>query len=351
MTRAHAVIAAPPPWERERYLHARLRPDPADLHRARQVARPGASRPGAAALRARRPRLPVTKIVFATQVVDPDDANLGAVVGKLRALAARVDEVARPRRPCGRGSAARELPRPPLRRPLAQRARSTVPGGAAARARRAAARGRRAQRPALRHPRRPALPAAAGAGPALVHALEAQPDARPRRAALDGRRQRRSAVVPARLGQGGRDRPRDRHRRLRLRAPRAGASACGRSRSAAPRPQRGCETIARACELAEVELEVLRTLDHRRGARRAGPPARARRPAARSDPLPARCGPCSPGGTSSSTTCARARSTRSSTRQPRPACRCWPQTAASTTCSRPSSASTATTPTSWREAA
>ena len=36
----------------------------------------------------------MTKIVFATQVVDPEDANLGAVVGKLRALAARVDEVA-----------------------------------------------------------------------------------------------------------------------------------------------------------------------------------------------------------------------------------------------------------------
>ena len=34
------------------------------------------------------------RIVFATQVVDPDDPILGAVVGKLRALAARVDEVA-----------------------------------------------------------------------------------------------------------------------------------------------------------------------------------------------------------------------------------------------------------------
>jgi glycosyltransferase involved in cell wall biosynthesis len=36
----------------------------------------------------------VRRIVFATQVVDPDDPILGAVVGKLRALAARVDEVA-----------------------------------------------------------------------------------------------------------------------------------------------------------------------------------------------------------------------------------------------------------------
>jgi glycosyltransferase involved in cell wall biosynthesis len=36
----------------------------------------------------------VTTVVFATQVVDPDDPVLGAVVGKLRALAARVDEVA-----------------------------------------------------------------------------------------------------------------------------------------------------------------------------------------------------------------------------------------------------------------
>jgi len=33
------------------------------------------------------------RIVFATQVVDPEDPNLGAVVGMLRALAARVDEV------------------------------------------------------------------------------------------------------------------------------------------------------------------------------------------------------------------------------------------------------------------
>jgi glycosyltransferase involved in cell wall biosynthesis len=36
----------------------------------------------------------VTKVVFATQVVDPEDPVLGAVTGKLRALAARVDEVA-----------------------------------------------------------------------------------------------------------------------------------------------------------------------------------------------------------------------------------------------------------------
>ena len=35
----------------------------------------------------------MTRIVFATQVVDPEDPNLGAVVGMLRALAARVDEV------------------------------------------------------------------------------------------------------------------------------------------------------------------------------------------------------------------------------------------------------------------
>ena len=36
-----------------------------------------------------RPR----RLVFATQVVDPDDPNLGAVVGKIRALAQLVDEV------------------------------------------------------------------------------------------------------------------------------------------------------------------------------------------------------------------------------------------------------------------
>ncbi len=36
----------------------------------------------------------MTKIIFATQVVDPEDTNLGAVVGMIRALAERVDEVA-----------------------------------------------------------------------------------------------------------------------------------------------------------------------------------------------------------------------------------------------------------------
>jgi glycosyltransferase involved in cell wall biosynthesis len=35
----------------------------------------------------------VTRIIFATQVVDPEDPNLGAVTGKLRALAERVDEL------------------------------------------------------------------------------------------------------------------------------------------------------------------------------------------------------------------------------------------------------------------
>jgi hypothetical protein len=33
------------------------------------------------------------KLIFATQVVDPDDPVLGATVAKLRALAARVDEL------------------------------------------------------------------------------------------------------------------------------------------------------------------------------------------------------------------------------------------------------------------
>jgi hypothetical protein len=33
------------------------------------------------------------RLVFATQVVDPDDLVLGATVAKLRALAARLDEV------------------------------------------------------------------------------------------------------------------------------------------------------------------------------------------------------------------------------------------------------------------
>src|SRR5690348_8380509 len=48
------------------------------------------------AARARRPRLllDVDKLVFATQAIDPADPVLGATVPMVRALAARVDEVA-----------------------------------------------------------------------------------------------------------------------------------------------------------------------------------------------------------------------------------------------------------------
>lgn len=45
------------------------------------------------ALHARRPRLLLRKLVFITQVVDPDDPNLGATTAKIAALARRVDEV------------------------------------------------------------------------------------------------------------------------------------------------------------------------------------------------------------------------------------------------------------------
>src|SRR5207245_10504342 len=72
----------------------RVRPHPPDVQGARQGSRPGPRAARAPALRAGGPRLRVTRIVFATQVVDPDDPILGAVVGKLRALAERVDEVA-----------------------------------------------------------------------------------------------------------------------------------------------------------------------------------------------------------------------------------------------------------------
>ena len=76
-----------------------------------------------------------------------------------------------------------------------------------------------------------------------------------RRAALDRRADRRAPLVPARLRQGRPDRARDRHRRLRLRRararPRLRAVALGRTS-----PAKGLETIARACEFADVELEV-----------------------------------------------------------------------------------------------
>ena len=87
-----ALIAAPPPWETRPLPARRLPADAAHLHAARQVARPPAAR--AAALRARRPRLPVSRLVFVTQQVDPEHPVLAATVPKIRALAARFDEVA-----------------------------------------------------------------------------------------------------------------------------------------------------------------------------------------------------------------------------------------------------------------
>ena len=56
------AIASPPPWQRSPLLARRLRPDAQDLHRARKVAPPRAAGPAAAALRARRPRLPLSAI-------------------------------------------------------------------------------------------------------------------------------------------------------------------------------------------------------------------------------------------------------------------------------------------------
>ena len=56
-----AVIAAPPPWQRPRYARGGFVPTHRTLHRARQVAPPRPAGPGGAALRARRPRLPLTR--------------------------------------------------------------------------------------------------------------------------------------------------------------------------------------------------------------------------------------------------------------------------------------------------
>src|SRR6185503_6870517 len=65
--------------------------DAAHLHRAREVARPPGA--GAAALRARRPRLPLSRLVFVTRQVDPEHPVLAATVPMIRALAARFDHV------------------------------------------------------------------------------------------------------------------------------------------------------------------------------------------------------------------------------------------------------------------
>src|SRR5581483_8084848 len=63
---------------------------------AREVARPEVAPAGAAALRARRPRLllaRVRRLIFVTQRIDPSHPALGVTIPKLRALAARFDEV------------------------------------------------------------------------------------------------------------------------------------------------------------------------------------------------------------------------------------------------------------------
>ena len=120
---------------------------------------------------------------------------------------------------------------------------------------------------------------------------------------------------------------------------RAGSGAARRRARAEPRPPRASRRSRSAAALAGVELEVFGASTHRRGAAPSGRACSGSASACAIRCPTRRCRACSRARTSSSTTCARARSTRSSTRRPRPACRCSRRTAASTTCCRPSSAS------------
>jgi glycosyltransferase involved in cell wall biosynthesis len=199
----------------------------------------------------------VSRIVFATQVVDPDDPILGAVVGKLRALAERVDEVV----------------------VLAGRAvDGALPGNCRVHVFGADSKAERGSRfaIALRGELSP-RPLAFVAHSVPLYAILAAPLVRPRRVPLllwfTHWKQSRTLVVAERLSTGvlsvdRRSFPLDSRKVAaighgidteafacveRMPAPGGGLRAVALGRTS---PAKGFETIARGCELAGVELEV-----------------------------------------------------------------------------------------------
>ena len=291
---APVAIAAPPPWQHRRYARGGYVPTHRTFTVLGKALDPGQAVPARPQFELGDLDFLMSKLVFVTQVVDPEDPMLGAVVGKLRALAARVDEVVvlagRPSTACCRTTAASCL-----RRGLAgrARARSSSPalhaGALAAAARR--------RRP---HASRcyailaaPLVAAARRAAPALVHALEAQPDARARRAALD---------------RGADRRPRARSRSPRRRSSRSAtastptrspassaspASGCASSRSGAPRRRRDSRRsrAPRARRRRARGLRAVVTAEERDERERL---LRARRPRSRPGPVLGGARRCSP---------------------------------------------------------
>ena len=120
---ARVVIAAPPPWQYRRYIFGGYVPDPPHVHGARQGARCRPADPRTAALRARRPRLPMKAHHLRHPGRRPGGSEpRSAVVGMLRALAERVDEVVVLADRAVEGALPGQLPCPHLRRGLEERA-------------------------------------------------------------------------------------------------------------------------------------------------------------------------------------------------------------------------------------
>ena len=297
------------------------------------------------------------RLVFVTQQVDPASPVLGATVAKLRALAARVDELVVLADRAVDGRAARRTAA------CASSARRTEPG-----------RGLRFEAALARELARRPRPAAVVAHMCPIYAVLAAPLARPtgvpvllwfthwRASRLLRLAERLSTTVITR------------RRRARSRSPRARSSrsatgstspgfACverpgarpadARSRSAArhpPRASRRSSARSPRCPRSRSRVVGPSLTDEERHApvalERARDRARRARPGRRSaaPSRATRCPAFSPRPTRSSTTCARARPTRSSSRPRRPACRCSPRTPRSTRSSRPSFASHARRP-------
>ena len=174
-TGAHAVIASPPPWQRQRYLRGGYVPTHRSFTRPRQGPRSRAGRSRSA----RTSSSATSTSCDEDRLRHPGRRSRGREPRRGRRQAPRARRAGRrgrrPRRPRRRRRAARQLPRPRSSAPArAASAGALYLAGAAARARAEAARGRRPQRAALRDPRGAARAAAAGAAPALVHALEAR---------------------------------------------------------------------------------------------------------------------------------------------------------------------------------
>ena len=89
------VLGVPGPGQRAAYLAAGFVPAPGTIRVIGKPLRDGVRDPRPVGLHPRRHRhLLVRKVVFITQQVDPDHPALAATVAKIRAIAARVDEVA-----------------------------------------------------------------------------------------------------------------------------------------------------------------------------------------------------------------------------------------------------------------